>query len=113
MQFKPAEGPKERYTIVLRPGVREFISVASQHFELIIYTAAAQIYADPIIDSLDREGYYFSKRLYRQHCERRYLSGGLEVFVKQLQCIGDRKYMESMLVDDNRMQVQANSQRSI
>ena len=38
----------------------------SQHFELVIFTAAQQDYADWIIDRLDPKG-VISHRLYRQH----------------------------------------------
>jgi Dullard-like phosphatase family protein len=36
-------------------------------FELVIFTASAQNYADKIIDHLDPEKKFFHHRLYRQH----------------------------------------------
>ena len=95
----------------LRPGVREFLEEAGKHFELIIYTAAAQIYADPIIDALENTSRLFSKRLYRQHCTRRVLSDNSEVYIKELRSVADRKYDSSMLVDDNWVHVHANEGR--
>lgn len=37
-------------------------------YNLIVFTASVQEYADPVIDWLERERKYFSGRYYRQHC---------------------------------------------
>ena len=95
----------------LRPGVRDFLEKAAQHFELIIFTAAAQMYADPIIDALDYEKRLFSRRLYRHNCTRHLLSDGSEIYVKELRCIADRKFNSSILVDDNWIHIKANMGR--
>lgn len=50
----------------LRPFAPEFIEEMSKHYELVIFTAALQDYADWIIDRLD-EKKRISHRLYRQH----------------------------------------------
>ena len=39
----------------------------SKIFELIIFTAATQDYADPILDIIEKKKKYFDMRLYRQH----------------------------------------------
>ena len=41
----------------------------SQIFEIVIFTAAIQDYADSILDYIDPDKKIFSKRLYRQHTE--------------------------------------------
>ena len=50
----------------LRPFAPEFIEEMSKYYELVIFTAALQDYADWIIDRLD-EKKRISHRLYRQH----------------------------------------------
>ena len=51
-------------------------------FELIVFTAGTQEYADPILNIIDKKN-FFDKRLYRQHCVI------LEnVFVKDLSKLG-------------------------
>lgn len=37
-------------------------------YNLVVFTASVQEYADPVIDWLERERAYFSGRYYRQHC---------------------------------------------
>ena len=37
-------------------------------YNLIVFTASVQEYADPVIDWLELERKYFSARYYRQHC---------------------------------------------
>lgn len=43
----------------------------SKWFNLVIFTASVQEYADPVIDWLEIERKYFSQRYYRQHCTAR------------------------------------------
>jgi CTD nuclear envelope phosphatase 1 len=40
-------------------------------YDLIIFTASVQEYADPVIDWLEQERQFFSGRYYRQHCTYR------------------------------------------
>jgi CTD nuclear envelope phosphatase 1 len=40
-------------------------------YNLIIFTASVQEYADPVIDWLEAERKYFAGRYYRQHCTYR------------------------------------------
>ena len=51
---------------LIRPGAHMFLQEMSKHYELVIFTAAMQDYADWVLDQLDTEG-YISYRLYRQH----------------------------------------------
>jgi CTD nuclear envelope phosphatase 1 len=37
-------------------------------YNLVIFTASVQEYADPVIDWLEQERKFFSGRYYRQHC---------------------------------------------
>lgn len=50
-----------------RPGCIEFLQEMSVYFELVIFTAAMQDYADNILDQLDPDHSMISHRLYRQH----------------------------------------------
>lgn len=52
-----------------RPGARAFLTRAARTFDLAIFTASTQPYADPIIDTLERgAGVRFARRLYRESC---------------------------------------------
>ena len=54
--------------LIKRPCLDEFLSSLSRaKCELIIFTASTQEYADPLIDQIENDKKYFSKRLYRQH----------------------------------------------
>lgn len=63
------KGSQERYIVHERPFVREFLrSVKELHcFEIVIFTAGVQDYADTVIDILDEETNAIHHRLYRQH----------------------------------------------
>lgn len=52
--------------VLLRPHVHRFLDEMAKYFEIIVFTAAQQDYADWVIDRLDK-GRNISYRLYRQH----------------------------------------------
>lgn len=50
----------------IRPGCHEFLEEAAKYYEVVIFTAGLQEYADWVLDQLDTEG-HITHRLYRQH----------------------------------------------
>lgn len=69
----PAHGPgiPILYYVHERPACHEFLRKVAKWYNLIVFTASVQEYADPVIDWLERERKYFSGRYYRQHCTLR------------------------------------------
>ncbi|KAL6707171.1 Nuclear envelope morphology protein 1 [Coniothyrium glycines] len=56
------------YYVHKRPHCDDFLKKISKWYNLIIFTASVQEYADPVIDWLEVERKYFAGRYYRQHC---------------------------------------------
>jgi Dullard-like phosphatase family protein len=54
----------------------------SKWFNLVVFTASVQEYADPVIDWLETEKKFFTARFYRQHCTFRH-----GAFIKDLSSI--------------------------
>lgn len=52
--------------LLVRPGVINFLRDMQKYYEIVIFTAAVQGYADWAIDQIDTLG-CISHRLYRQH----------------------------------------------
>ncbi|KAF2127123.1 hypothetical protein P153DRAFT_368460 [Dothidotthia symphoricarpi CBS 119687] len=59
------------YYVHKRPYCDDFLKKVSKWYNLIIFTASVQEYADPVIDWLEVERKYFAGRYYRQHCTLR------------------------------------------
>ena len=59
------------YYVHERPGCHDFLRKVSKWYNLVVFTASVQEYADPVIDWLERERRYFGGRYYRQHCTLR------------------------------------------
>ena len=75
----------------------------SKKFELVIFTAARQDYADIIIDKIDPEAKFISHRLYRQHCDvidSGHIHAKKDVHIKSLGIISNWK-KEDLLIIDN------------
>ena len=56
------------YYVHKRPHCDDFLRRVCKWYNLVIFTASVQEYADPVIDWLEQERKYFSGRFYRQHC---------------------------------------------
>lgn len=59
------------YFVHKRPHCDEFLRKVCKWYNLVVFTASVQEYADPVIDWLELERKYFAGRLYRQHCTYR------------------------------------------
>jgi len=56
------------YYVHKRPHCDDFLRNVCKWYNLVVFTASVQEYADPVIDWLEQERKYFSARYYRQHC---------------------------------------------
>jgi len=77
----------------IRPFALQFLKEMSDLYEVVIFTAAAQDYADWVLDSIDPDG-LITHRLYRQHCTPRGT-----VFTKDLTRIG-RDLSKCLIIDN-------------
>jgi len=57
-----------RFFVHKRPHVDFFLSVVSQWFELVVFTASMEIYGTAVADKLDANQGMLNRRYYRQHC---------------------------------------------
>ncbi|KUI72861.1 Nuclear envelope morphology protein 1 [Cytospora mali] len=60
------------YYVHKRPHCDDFLRRVCKWFNLVVFTASVQEYADPVIDWLESERKFFSARYYRQHCTFRH-----------------------------------------
>ncbi|KAK3358889.1 HAD-like domain-containing protein [Lasiosphaeria hispida] len=70
------------YYVHKRPHCDEFLRRVSKWYNLVVFTASVQEYADPVIDWLESDRKYFSARYYRQHCTFRH-----GAFIKDLSSV--------------------------
>ncbi|CAG9330603.1 unnamed protein product [Blepharisma stoltei] len=82
---------QEKYLV--RPFVSEFINSLSEYFEIILFTAASQRYADSVMNLVDPQK-KINLRLYKQHTIE--IDG---VLVKDLACLG--RDLSKVIIIDN------------
>lgn len=68
-----------------RPFLDEFLEAMVPLYNIVIFTAAAQDYADVVLDNIDPENKLFCRRLYRQHTK----SVNSEYNLKDLALVSD------------------------
>lgn len=85
-----------------RPFLMEFLLAAKQRYELVVYTAGSEEYANLVLDRLDPSRTLFSHRLYRQHCQYVAFDQHQHGFVKDLDILG--RDMRRLVCVDNMIQ---------
>jgi len=83
-----------RFFVHKRPHVDFFLSVVSQWFELVVFTASMEIYGTAVADKLDSSKGMLRRRYYRQHCTLDYGS-----YTKDLSAINPD--LSSIFILDN------------
>jgi len=102
--FRPVPGPDfiisieldgvtHRVYVQKRPGVDHFLEEMGSKFEVVVFTASLDKYANPVLDILDPKG-YIKVRLFREACVQHYGN-----YVKDLSLLGRR--LEDTLIIDN------------
>eukprot|EP00746_Dinoflagellata_sp_MGD_P059576 gnl/MRDRNA2_/MRDRNA2_25403_c0_seq1.p1 gnl/MRDRNA2_/MRDRNA2_25403_c0~~gnl/MRDRNA2_/MRDRNA2_25403_c0_seq1.p1 ORF type:complete len:204 (-),score=27.29 gnl/MRDRNA2_/MRDRNA2_25403_c0_seq1:190-801(-) len=79
--------------VYLRPYVSFFLGTAARLFDVVVFTASSEAYADQVLDYLD-PAKRISYRLYRRHCTE--IAGG---FLKDLRLLG--RPMDQVVLVDN------------
>lgn len=80
--------------VLKRPYVDEFLAEVAKHYEVVIFTASLSLYANPLLDMLDKNN-IIAHRLFRESCV---LHG--QAYVKDMSKLG-RKMKDIMIVDNS------------
>lgn len=80
--------------VMKRPGVDEFLIEMAKHYEIVIYTASLNKYADPLLDLLDPQQ-TIRYRLFRESCV--YYEGS---YVKDLSLL-NRDLSQTIIIDNS------------
>ena len=95
--------------INIRPYAIECLKAANEHFQVVVFTASHQAYADVVLDYLDPTGELIQARLYRDSCiqpEPSWFKPGYEdmdqmsLYIKDLRIIRNRDLSEMVIVDN-------------
>ena len=82
--------------INIRPYAKECLKSANQLFQVVVFTASEQEYADPIIDYLDPTGELIQARYYRPSCFKKN-----DFHVKDMRIFHQRKLTDIVLIDNS------------
>ena len=94
-----SEEPEPVYAgINIRPYAIECLKAANVHFQVVVFTASEQEYADPIIDYLDPTGELIQARYYRPSCVRTH---NPDFYIKDMRIFHQRTLSNIILVDNS------------
>mmetsp|Transcript_87428 Transcript_87428/g.234129 ORF Transcript_87428/g.234129 Transcript_87428/m.234129 type:complete len:263 (+) Transcript_87428:90-878(+) len=102
-----AEDKEMVFYATMRPGIHDFIASLHPHFEIVIFTAARQEYADMLINHMGIHA-FVDKRFFRDDCVKN-ANGHL---VKPMQQVRD-DLARVILVDDSPVAVSKNPENAV
>eukprot|EP00210_Caulerpa_lentillifera_P000728 g705.t1 len=88
-------GKQQKLVVFLRPGLVKFLKSLAMFSEVILYSAAVRAYARPLVDALDPQRQFFTKRLFRDST----VCTGVYKYVKDLSKLGS-DLRRTVLVDN-------------
>lgn len=95
------------YYVYKRPHCDLFLERVSQWYDVVIFTASVQEYADPVIDWLEQDRKFFKARYYRQHCTYRY-----GAYMKDLS-IAEPDLSRAIIIDNSPLSYRMNEENAI
>jgi CTD small phosphatase-like protein 2 len=81
----------------IRPFTKEILEMCNKHFEVVVFTASHQCYADRVIDYIDPTGELIQHRFYRPHCVH---IEEYNIFVKDLRIFANVPLKDILIVDN-------------
>ena len=88
--------PVKVFTLI-RPGAIEFLEKMSNFYEIVIFTASLNQYANPLLDIIDKKN-CCNFRLFREHCCP-FMNKNMPSFTKDLKKLG--RDMKNIIILDN------------
>lgn len=86
-----------RLNVKVRQHMEEVLQYLATLYEICVFTAGEQDYADAILDFIDEERTIIKHRLYRHHC----VKAAPRVYIKDLRIIADRELKDIIIVDNS------------
>ena len=95
--------PNKQYVFVginLRPLWNVTLDLIKDKYNIVVFTASHQNYADSVLDFMDPEKKYFKHRLYRNNCALVNLDGG-KFYIKDLDILDKYYNLKDIVIIDN------------
>jgi len=102
-----SHGQVHTFYVFKRPYVEHFLEQVQKYYDLYIFTASIQSYADPVIDTIFPKK-YFVGRIYREACV---LTQGN--YVKDLTLLGGTDLSNTILVDNSPVSYSRNEDNAV
>ena len=99
IHYVDVQSEEEDSYFLIRPFCKLFLESLQPFYEIVIFTAGVQEYADWVVDQLDPGKKLITHRLYRQHTVNRSKTNPYPLIIKDLSKIG-RPLTKTIIVDN-------------
>ena len=86
--------------INIRPLWKKTLNLIKKYYNIVVFTASHQAYADAVLDFMDPNKKYFKYRLYRNNCSLVNVDGA-QFYVKDLDIFNEAHDLKDIVIIDN------------
>ena len=98
----------EKKTLILRPGLIEFLHDMKSIYELILFSSGVESYVDPLVNIIEKNEKFFEYILYKKHITKDSYGN----YVKNIGLLG-RNMRKILIIDDLPQYLKLNKKNSI
>ena len=98
----------EKKTLILRPGLIEFLHDMKSIYELILFSSGVDSYVDPLVNVIEKNEKFFEYVLYKKHITKDEYGN----YVKNIRLLG-RDMKKMIVIDDSPQYLKLNKKNSI
>jgi Dullard-like phosphatase family protein len=100
IEVKISEYKKAKIGVNIRPNWEKALNIISKDYIIVVFTASHSLYANAVLNFMDKEDKYFKYRLFRNNCTSVYINGSY-TYIKDLSVFKDIDLKDMIIIDNS------------
>ena len=100
IEVKISEYKKAKIGVNIRPNWEKALNIISKDYIIVVFTASHSLYANAVLNFMDKDDKYFKYRLFRNNCTSVYINGSY-TYIKDLSVFKDIDLKDMIIIDNS------------
>jgi len=100
IEVKISEYKKAKIGVNIRPNWEKALDIISKDYIIVVFTASHSLYANAVLNFMDKDDKYFKYRLFRNNCTSVYINGSY-TYIKDLSVFKDIDLKDMIIIDNS------------
>ena len=100
IEVKISEYKKAKIGVNIRPNWEKALDIISKDYIIVVFTASHSLYANAVLNFMDKEDKYFKYRLFRNNCTSVNINGSY-TYIKDLSVFKDIDLKDMIIIDNS------------